>query len=348
MNKVLLLCLLAFSMFSLAHFANAKTHTSSMCPTTAAEAKQIFSGEKAPKLTDKCYSQLLQHLANGEADWINNAQSLMNSKIIGFNEGIPLAMTYAIIKNPGLMLQIIDQESNPDTYKKWCVSPFVEATTDEITSFNNAAISALKNAKVSPYFEKLRQQCIDSFIHDRDESFKCELRTPAAVSASVERNHGQELLFGNNQCDIMLSSQLSQLKPEWIAILPALTNKQALPELREYILNMLIKALPKSPEVVLKILSQHYDQQQLAQACHPTLYSLIPNTEATGIKIEIDPYHNPDNYQLNVPKTVQALSQLKPSDPGISKARDICLKKLQQSLQELQQKTAELKSRIQD
>jgi hypothetical protein len=146
----------------------------------------------------------------------------------------------------------------------------------------------------------------------------------------------------------MLSSQLSQLKPEWIAILPALTNKQALPELREYILNMLIKALPKSPEVVLKILSQHYDQQQLAQACHPTLYSLIPNTEATGIKIEIDPYHNPDNYQLNVPKTVQALSQLKPSDPGISKARDICLKKLQQSLQELQQKTAELKSRIQD
>jgi hypothetical protein len=65
-----------------------------------------------------------------------------------------------------------------------------------------------------------------------------------------------------------------------------------------------------------------------------------------NIKIESGPYFNPDNYELNVPKAIQALHQLKSNDPSVEKARDICLKGLQQSLQELQQKTAELKSRM--
>jgi hypothetical protein len=341
MNRLLLLLFLSLCVYLPTSSAGVEnTQISIPCPTTAIEAKKAFAETETPGFSEKCYDSILQHLENGEEDWIKNVQFFSNSGAASFNESIPIAMNKAIVKNPALILQIIYDEGDPDTYKDWCVEPFLEGTPDEITPFDNAAVAALRNAKISPSLEKLRQQCIVSFLQDRDHPFACKLSTPEAIAESVKHDHGERVSSGNDQCGVMLSYQLKELKPEWLAILPILTDPKIDPLFRQYtVLNSLILALPKSPETVLKLLTKYFSQQEFQEACHPILSPPdLETKEDANIKIEPDPYYNPDNYELNVPKAIQTLNQLKPSDPGISKARDTCLKELQKSLQELQRK----------
>lgn len=170
MKKILLFISLAITSL----FANATEKPNpqplSPCPSTAAEAKKAFLRSDVPEFSSKCYDDILHHLSNGEEEWFNNAQFLRNSSAAGFTESIPLAMIKAITKNPALILEYINDPKYPDAYKNWCIAPFPEATSDEIISFDNTAITSLKNSKIPPHLDKLRQQCIVNFIQDRDHA----------------------------------------------------------------------------------------------------------------------------------------------------------------------------------
>lgn len=343
--KLLLFSILFLGIYSQASIASeAEIKTYLSCPTTVTEAKKVFSQFLSPNLSERCYDSLHQHLANGEEEWVKNVDFLLNSGNASFTEGIPIALTEAIVKNPVLILQLIHDSYNSDVYKNWCVSPFFGGTPNEDINFDNAAIAALKNATVPSHLENLRQQCINSFTYDREHPFTCKLLTPTAVVASIKQDGGEQLLSGDDECDTMVSYQFTHLQPEWLAILPALTNKQVNIELRTSIRDALAIALPKSPETVLKLLSTYFNQQEFYEACHSTLTPPAPRSEMeidANIRIDPDPYYDSDEEELNVPKAIQALSQLKSNDPSVEKARGICLKGLQQSLQELQKKLRE-------
>jgi hypothetical protein len=136
------------------------------CPTTAQAMKSAFTQQTIPDFSSVCIDSMLNHIEQGENDWIANYQVLQNTGNAALSESLPITLTLAIPNNPVAILELYYQTSAQASV--FCYAPFIEGTTTQIITFDNRAINALKTATVPVHLEKLRQQCIVSFISDKE------------------------------------------------------------------------------------------------------------------------------------------------------------------------------------
>jgi hypothetical protein len=85
-------------------------------------------------LSDADYDQITEYITQGKSGWIKLYPVLNRSPFLGatsFQEGLDIAMAYALPENPEAVLKFVDQSN----VNKLCGMPFIEPTPDETEAY---------------------------------------------------------------------------------------------------------------------------------------------------------------------------------------------------------------------
>ncbi|WP_395490399.1 hypothetical protein ACG1VR_05435 [Cedecea davisae] len=117
----------------------------------------IKSGD-IKKLSEPDYDDVSTYLSNGEARWVELYPKLNKEPFLGitsFQEGLNIAMAYALSVNPSEILKFVNS-SNVDYI---CGIPFIEPTQDEIDSYYLKASAALKKLTSESHW---KEKCLST------------------------------------------------------------------------------------------------------------------------------------------------------------------------------------------
>ncbi len=92
----------------------------------------------------KAWLEVEQHIANGDANWIELALELRPGTDAGTGEGLVIALATALPKNPEAVL---DLEGGTMSLKNVCSLPFIEPEEAFVKSYSAAALQALDSVK---------------------------------------------------------------------------------------------------------------------------------------------------------------------------------------------------------
>lgn len=93
-------------------------------------------------LSDADYDKITEYLSQGRTSWIELYPILNQSPFLGatsFQEGLDIAMAYALPENPEAVLKFVDQNN----VNKVCGMPFIEPAPDETEAYFLKARAAL-------------------------------------------------------------------------------------------------------------------------------------------------------------------------------------------------------------
>ncbi|MGK3142284.1 hypothetical protein [Pantoea sp. C2G6] len=108
-------------------------------------------------LSDKDYARVSEYLSQGKSRWIELYPILHKDPFRGvtfFQEGLNIAMAYALPENPVAVLKFVDGEN----VNEICGLPFIEPAPDEIRNYIQKTIVAIGKVKTGGYW---KVQCIN-------------------------------------------------------------------------------------------------------------------------------------------------------------------------------------------
>lgn len=123
-------------------------------------------------LSDADYDKITEYLSQGRTRWIELYPILNRSPFLGatsFQEGLDIAMAYALPENPGSVMKYVNQGN----VNKLCGMPFIEPTPDETDAYFLKARTALTQLTSESDREK---RCL-SVLEKSHDHLAAETRT---------------------------------------------------------------------------------------------------------------------------------------------------------------------------
>lgn len=105
------------------------------------------------QLSEKDYEQITAYLSEGRAYWIGLYPVLTRSPFLGqtsFQEGLNIAMAYALPANPAKVLMFLNEEN----VNAICGVPFIEPAPDEVLLYVAKSTAALSKLNSGVYWKE--------------------------------------------------------------------------------------------------------------------------------------------------------------------------------------------------
>ncbi|WP_288475284.1 hypothetical protein [uncultured Pantoea sp.] len=121
----------------------------STAPYLSDKVRMASESNDSSTLSDDDYDQITAYLSQGRWRWIAFYPILKQSPFLGatsFQEGLDIAMAYALPENPEMVLKFVNQSN----VNKLCNMPFIEPTPDERERYflqTRAALNRLTTRK---------------------------------------------------------------------------------------------------------------------------------------------------------------------------------------------------------
>jgi len=105
------------------------------------------------------YDRVLGRIDSGASDWVALAPKLAPGTDAGTAEALPIALAFALPKNPAAVLAVLDPQSEILAPDSVCGVPFIEDTVKDIPGYIKRARAAVSKV-ADPGLQAMKTACL--------------------------------------------------------------------------------------------------------------------------------------------------------------------------------------------